>query len=180
MNENRIRLIVYLISPLVCILGVVYNNYGNAQFRDSIFQVQLILYFVVIVISVGCFFKYISQWYLRELRILILFKCIFASYVAVSSFYFIPLLTQWIADKSYLSINIQSDQLWSTAQIGFVVSFMGAILGAFLDFPTLIDLRIGSKLNVPFFGETGLEMNLLTEEKLIELEKEIQSWKDSA
>ncbi|ETR72946.1 MAG: hypothetical protein OMM_01330 [Candidatus Magnetoglobus multicellularis str. Araruama] len=154
MNENRIRLISYLLAPFIAVLGIVYNNYGNAQFRDSIFQVQLLVYFVVIVMAFGIIWKYSTVWYLIQLRVQILWKWTSSIYMIISTSYFIPLLLQWIADKSYKQIHVQSDQNWSSVQLGFAVAYAGANLGAFLDFENLINVRLAKEIETPLFWRT--------------------------
>jgi len=175
-NENRLQLMLWLCTPLVFCIAILYNYLGSPQFREYIFMMELFAAAGGVCIAVLVVIKYLRVWHLDELKIVVAWKCLSAVVIIISDIYFIELLMEWMYNKSYDSLSIETDQQWATWQLALLILFIGGNLGSIIDFDNILSARISHKLGLKNFGQTALEMGKITEANLQKLEEELDGW----
>jgi len=173
-NENRLQLMVGLCSPLMFCFAILFNYLGSSQFRDYIFVMELFGAIAGTCIAALVMVKYLRVWYLDELRVTIIWKSLCSFYIICSDLYFIQLLLDWIYNKSYDCLSVETDQQWATWQLSLLILYIGGNLGALLDFGNILSVRVAGA-QVKKFGETALYLEKISAADYEKLEKELNS-----
>jgi len=175
-NQNRIHLLSMLGAPIAALVAILFNFYGSAQFRDAIFIIELLITGAGMCVAFWVRRCYLSVWYVEELRITIIWKCVGALYIIFTNLWLVERLLVWMYTKGYNAYDIQIDQQWSTWQLVILLLFIGANFDSLIDFDNILYQRLKPFLDVPRFGEVGLELNKLTEDDLALLDERVAQW----
>lgn len=176
-NENRLIIMGTLFSPLIVLIGILYNSYGDPKFRDVICAAQIFIAIISIALSYGVFRRYFILVKVPEVSIPSTWKCVCSLFIICLNLYLLYLLNEFSQTKGINIVDIKIDMQWHSYQFGILIVLIGAAFDSLIDEENMLIERFRSRIVIPLFGEIACNNGYLTDDQLNEILKEINEWK---